>query len=155
MIIPDLNLLLYAYDAGSHFHQKAVRWWENCLSDTHPIGLPAVVVFGFVRIATNARLFNDAMSPVEAAAHVRAWLAQPAARILEPADGHVERVLQHLERLGMAGNLTTDAQIAALAIEYDAVLHTNDTDFARFEGLRRHNPLMGDSRTRIGQNHER
>ncbi len=145
MIIPDLNLLLYAYDAGSPFHRAAARWWENCLSEIHPVGLPAVVVFGFVRIATNARLFSDAMTPAEAASHVRAWLAQPAAQILEPAGNHVDQVLLHLERLGTAGNLTTGAQIAALAVEFDAVLHTNDTDFARFEGLRLHNPLKADS----------
>jgi toxin-antitoxin system PIN domain toxin len=136
---------LYAYDAGSHFHSKAVRWWENCLSNIEPVGLPPAVVFGFVRIATNPRLFNDAMSPAEAAAHVRAWLAQPTARMLYPAAGHVEQVLERLERLGTAGNLTTDAQIAALAVEHDAVLHTNDTDFARFEGLRWRNPLKDDS----------
>lgn len=143
MIIPDLNLLLYAYDSDSPYHAKAAAWWQECLSGTEPVGLPPVVVFGFMRIATNARVFKDPMTPAEAAQHVRSWLMQPVAQILEPRDDHIEQVLQSLEKLGTAGNLVTDAQIAALAIGHDATLHTNDTDFMRFIALRWFNPLTG------------
>lgn len=142
MIVPDVNLLLYAYDAASPFHRQAARWWQDCLSGTRPVGLPTVVLFGFVRLATNARIFSEPMTPAEAAGHVRSWLAQPSTRILEPSEDHIEHVLRRLEHLGAAGNLTTDAQIAELAIEYSATLYTNDTDFARFDGLRRRNPLQ-------------
>jgi hypothetical protein len=86
------------------------------------------------------------MTPSEAAGHVRSWLAQPVVQVLEPrADhlGHLERVLTLLESLGTAGNLVTDAQIAALVLESDAVLHTADTDFLRFAALRWLNPLTG------------
>lgn len=143
MIIPDVNLLLYTYDAASPFHQKAARWWQECLSDVYPIGLPLVVVFAFVRIATHPRVFRDPFTPSEAAGHVRSWLAQPAARVLHSSENHLDQVLDSLEVLGTAGNLVSDAQLAVLAIEHDATLHTNDTDFARFEGagLRWHNPL--------------
>jgi len=143
VIIPDLNLLLYAYDSTSPFHRKAASWWQRCLSGTEPVGLAPVVVFGFVRIGTHARVFQNPLTPAEAAGYVRSWLAQPVAQMLEPAADHVGHVLQILEALGTAGNLVTDAQIAALVIEHEAVLHTADTDFLRFPGLRWLNPITG------------
>jgi toxin-antitoxin system PIN domain toxin len=149
MIIPDVNLLLYAYDSDSAFHAKASVWWQKCLSGAEPIGLPPVVVFGFMRIATNPRVFRDPMTPAEAAKHILSWLAQPVARILEPPIGHVKQVLELLETLGTAGNLVTDAQIASLAIEHNAMLHTADTDFLRFSGLRWFNPVTGVGSSRL------
>lgn len=143
MIVPDLNLLLYAYDTDSPFHEKASAWWRECLSGDETVGLPAVVLFGFVRIATNLRVFEHPMTAGEAAQKVRTWLARPPAQILEPGRDQVENVLKSLESLGTAGNLVAVAQTAAIAIEYDAVLHTNDTDFQRFAGLRWFNPLTG------------
>ncbi len=143
MIVPDVNLLLYAYDSDSPFHVKSAAWWQKCLSGGEAVGLPPVVVFGFLRLGTNARVFKHPMTPAEAAQHVRSWLAQPVVQMLELRSNHIELVLQSLENLGTAGNLVTDAQIATLAIEHDAALHTNDTDFMRFAGLRWFNPLTG------------
>jgi toxin-antitoxin system PIN domain toxin len=143
MIIPDINLLLYAYDSDSLFHAKAAAWWRRCLSGTELIGLPAVVAFGFVRVGTSGRAFQKPMSAGESAECVRSWLAQPMVRVVEPGPDHVGQVLKLLETLGTAGNLVTDAQIAALAIEQNAVLHTADADFQRFPGLRWLNPLTG------------
>ena len=143
MIVPDVNLLLYAYDAQSRFHAAAAAWWQACLSGSEPVGLAPVVVFGFVRISTSARVFEHPMTPSEAANHVRGWLAQPVVQLLEPHADHIERVLALLESLGTAANLVTDAQIAALVLESDAVLHTTDTDFLRFAALRWTNPLTG------------
>jgi uncharacterized protein len=143
MILPDINLLLYAYDAASPFHTKAALWWQTVLSGTEPVGLAPVVVFGFVRIGTSSRVFRHPMTPEEASGHVRSWLAQPQAQIVAPGPSHVIDTLKLIEALGTAGNLVTDAQIAAIALEYDAVLHTADTDFLRFHGLRWVNPLTG------------
>jgi toxin-antitoxin system PIN domain toxin len=141
LIIPDINLLLYAYDASSPFHPKAAGWWQSCLSGTEPVGLLHVVTFGFVRIATNARAFLNPMTPAEAAGHVRSWLEQPPVQVLVPGPDHIRHTLALLEKLGTAGNLVSDAQMAALALDHDAVLHTADTDFVRFQGLRWFNPL--------------
>jgi len=143
MIIPDINLLLYAYDVNSPYHKKAVAWWEECLSGTESIGLATVVIFGFVRIVTNARVFHSPMSTSDAASRVRSWLLQPVTQVLEPPADHTEQVLQLLEVLGTAGNLVTDAQIAAFAIDHGAVVHTADADFMRFHGLRWLNPISG------------
>lgn len=143
MIVPDINLLLYAYDSASPFHSKAAAWWQTCLSGSEPVGLAQVVVFGFMRIVTNGRVFKNPMTPNEAADYVRSWQSQPVVQILEPRADHVGQVLKLLETLGTAGNLVTDAQIAALAIEHAAVLHTADADFLRFRGLRWFNPITG------------
>ena len=154
MIIPDINLLLYAYDSSSPFHSNAVAWWQDCLSKTESVGLPQVVVFGFMRLGTNARVFQNPMTPTEAAGHVRSWLAQPVTRILEPRPDHIGQVLKLLETLGTAGNLVTDAQIAAMALEHGAVLHTADTDFLRFSSLRWFNPITGQRSGRLGRSQE-
>ena len=143
MIVPDINLLLYAYDSDSPFHSRAAAWWQQCLSGTEPVGLAQVVAFGFVRVGTNGRVFRNPMQPIEAAEHVRSWQAQPIVQILEPRADHVAQVLKLLETLGTAGNLVTDAQLAALALEHGGVLHTADADFLRFRGLRWFNPITG------------
>ncbi len=143
MIVPDVNLLLYAYDSDSPFHSKAAAWWQECLSGTEPVGLAQVVVFGFVRICTNSRVFKNPLTPMEAAEHVRSWQSQAVVQLLEPQADHVGHVLKLLETLGTAGNFVTDAQLAALAIEHGAVLHTADSDFLRFRALRWFNPITG------------
>jgi hypothetical protein len=144
MIVPDINLLLYAYDSESPFHLKAAAWWQGCVSGDEPVLLPEVVVFGFLRLSTNARAFRHPLTAAEAGSHVRSWLDQEAVTIAETVPDHIERVLGQLESLGTAGNLVTDAQIAAVAIENDAVVHTADADFIRFKGLRWLNPITGD-----------
>ena len=147
MIVSDINLLLYAYDSQSPFHSQAAAWWAGCLSGSEPIGLPHVVIFGFVRIGTNRRAFQNPLTCKEAAAHVRSWLSQSVVQVLEPGPNHAQEVLKVLEDIGTAANLVTDAQIAALTLEHDAVLHTADGQFMRFPGLRWFNPLNGAGQT--------
>ena len=141
MIIPDVNLLIYAYDTASPFHRRAAKWWESCMSDTATVGIPWSVILGFIRIATNARSFADPLSIEEAVASVESWLERPNVRIIEPGPRHAELLFGFLRTEGKAGNLTTDAHLAALAVESRAVIHTADTDFLRFSGVRWHNPL--------------
>lgn len=143
MTIPDVNLLLYAYDSESPFHARAAAWWRGCLSGVEPVGLPPVVVFGFVRVATSARVFRRPLSTADAVAHVRAWTRQPMVQALESGPEDVEKALELLQQVGAAGNLVTDAQIAAAAIEHNAVAHTSDADFVRFPGIRWLNPMTG------------
>ena len=141
MILPDVNLLIYAYDAGSRFHNQARRWWEHSLSGSEIVGLSWIVLLGFLRIRCSARVFGNPMPVAKAADHVQSWLERPQVQILHPGVRHAELVLGYLREFGTAGNLTTDTHLAALALEYQAILHTTDADFARFRGLRWTNPL--------------
>jgi hypothetical protein len=143
VIAPDLNLLVHAYNSDSPRHAQAREWWERRMSEPAPIGLPWVVLLGFVRISTHPSILDNPMRATLACGHVRSWLAQPQVAVLHPGERHAELVLGFLEALGTAGNLTTDAHLAALAIEHQAELHTTDADFARFSGLKWRNPLAG------------
>jgi toxin-antitoxin system PIN domain toxin len=141
MILPDINLLLYAYDQSSGFHEKAKSWCEEVMTGPAPVVLLPVVLFGFVRIATHAKVFQDPLGVKEAADHVRSWLARRHVRLHDMLKEDVETALGLLETAGTAGNLTTDAQIAAVAIRLDAEVHTSDLDFGRFPKVRFVNPL--------------
>jgi uncharacterized protein len=143
VILPDVNLLLYAYDESSPFHAKAAAWWQECLSGVEPVGLTTQVLFAFVRIGTSARAFARPMTMEIAAGHVRQWLDQPVSRLVEMYPEDVERALDLLCRAGVGGNLTTDAQLAALSIRHRAVIHSADADFARFPEVTWVNPLTG------------
>jgi predicted nucleic acid-binding protein len=73
--------------------------------------------------------------------HARSWIATPVAEILEPGPRHLEILERLVGHLGVAGALTTDVHLAAIAIEHQCELHSNDADFSRFPGLRWRNPL--------------
>ncbi|MEX2621612.1 MAG: type II toxin-antitoxin system VapC family toxin [Egibacteraceae bacterium] len=141
MIIPDINVLVYATVTGFPLHPTAKSWWEAALNDPTPVGLAPPVVFGFLRIVTNPRVLDEPMSIRGAATHVREWMAVPAVELLTPGEAHVEVALALLEQVGTAANLTTDAQLAAFARQYDAVVHSNDSDFGKFADVRWVNPF--------------
>lgn len=141
MIIPDVNLLLYATVAGFPQHERARAWWQDVLSGPVPVGLASPAVFGYLRVATNGRVLSPPMSVTEALAHVRGWLAQPNATYLRPGPRHLGVCLGLLETLGTGANLTTDVQLAAHAIEEDAQLCSHDMDFGRFPDVRWVDPL--------------
>lgn len=141
MILPDLNLLLYAHDRAAPLHLAAGDWWEAALSGQRPVGLSWMVMLGFIRISTQRTVFREPLSASAACGQVRSWLAQPHVTILEPGSRHAGILFGLLEDLGTAGNLTTDAHLAALAIEHQCELQSTDADFTRFSGLRWRNPL--------------
>lgn len=99
------------------------------------------MLLAFVRLATSPRVFRAPLEPTEAFAIVEGWLAQPCATIVHPTDRHLALLRELLGPLGTAGNLTTDAHLAALAIEHGAELCSSDADFSRSPGLRWTDPL--------------
>ena len=141
MIILDANILLYAYDSVSAHHAKARLWIERVFSGAEPMGLPWQTIGAFLRIMTNPRLPGERFSLSEAVQIVDRWLEQPNVRLLVPGDEHWPLFRQMVVEGQAPGPLITDAQLAALTIEYGGVLHTTDRDFARFPGLRWKNPL--------------
>lgn len=147
MIIPDLNLLIYAYDSASPQHVAARKWWEKCLSEREPVGIPWMVALGFIRLWTSNRIFAHPMTVDLAVSHVESWFGRRVVHMLNPGSGHAT-ILFGLLREGGGGNLTMDAHLAALAAEHRGVIHTNDTDFGRFMGVVHTNPLV---QTRTGK----
>jgi len=141
LTIPDVNLLIHAHDSGSPVHAAARKWWEDLLNGSRPVGLAWVVILGFVRIATHRQILSQPLPVGAACSRAREWLARPYVGLLEPGERHAEILFGLLEALGTAGNLTTDAHLAALAIEHQAELHSTDADFRRFPGLRWTNPV--------------
>lgn len=143
MIIPDINLLAYAYNADAPHHEEAREWWSDCLSEPQVVGIPWVVILGFVRIMTSRVVMTDPMDPLEALDRTRSWLERPQAHLLVPGPRHLEILTEIMRAARASGRLTTDAHLAAMAIETQAELHSNDADFSRFPGLRWINPLGG------------
>jgi uncharacterized protein len=141
MIIPDINLVVYAHNDRAPRHAEAKVWWEGLLNGSIPVGLPWIVAAGFIRLMTNPRVLERPMEVSRAVRCVRDWLQREPVRILNPGSRFGDLFLEYLLDIGTAGNLTTDAQLAALAVEHQAELHSNDADFQRFRGLRWRNPL--------------
>ncbi len=143
MKLPDLNLLIYAIDESARPHAAARRWWNRLLSGNETVGLSWSVLLGFVRLTTNPQIVQAPMAVDEALDYVDTWLAHPDTTVLDPTPRHANVLRDLLRDLGTAGNLVTDAHLAALAIEHGAELHSADRDFGRFPGLRWVNPLDG------------
>ncbi len=141
MIIPDVNLLLYATITGFPQHERGRSWWEGVLNGSMTVGLTSPALFGYLRIATNGRVLRSPMSVADAVGQVRGWLAQPNVRFVTPGPRHLDICFGLLEALGTGANLTTDVQLAAHAIEEDAELCSHDMDFGRFPKVRWVDPL--------------
>jgi uncharacterized protein len=116
-------------------------WREETLNGGGEVGLTSPAVFGFLRIATNPRVLTNPMPVATATGHVRRWLDQPNVRLLVPGSRHLDLAFEMLADIGTAGNLTTDVQLAAFALEQEAELSSNDSGFGRFKDLRWVNPL--------------
>lgn len=121
-------------------HRAARGWLEALLGGGEEFALPHPVIFGFVRIVTNRRVFDEPRTLAAALEDVKRWL-DVGATVISPGPRHLELAFGLLRKLGTAGNLTTDVQLAAFALEHQAELHSADADFGRFPGLRWVNPL--------------
>lgn len=141
MRLPDVNLLIYAADEDARQHEQALDWIEATLSGVETVAFTWHTLVGFLRITTRSRGARDPW-PVESALDViDGWLAQPVATVVHPTDRHALVLRDLLAPLGAGGNLTSDAHLAALAIEHGATLCSHDNDFSRFPGLRWEDPL--------------
>jgi toxin-antitoxin system PIN domain toxin len=141
VLIVDLNLLIYATNRDAADHAEAKSWWESVLGDDEPVGLAWLVLLGFIRISTNPRILPSPLSFEQAAGLVDEWLDQPPVRIVQTTDRHWGIVKRLLQPFGTAANLTSDAHLAALAIEHGARLCSTDRDFGRFAHLQWLDPL--------------
>jgi toxin-antitoxin system PIN domain toxin len=142
MIVVDANLLIHAVNADSPFHQKAKAWLESAISGPETVGLPWLVLLAFLRLTTRTGLFQKPLAVETAFDLIDAWLQQPSVTVPEPTARHLRTLRDLVLPLGTGGNLTSDAHLAALAIEHGAEVCSTDNDFARFRGLRWRNPLL-------------
>jgi toxin-antitoxin system PIN domain toxin len=143
MIIPDANVLIYAVDDQSALHKSARAWIEAHLSETETIGFAWVALLAFLRVSTRPRVFAHPLTVDQALEVMDRWLDEPAAQLIHPTDRHPALLREMLQRVGSGGNLVPDAHLAALAVEYDAVLATGDRDFQRFPRVRILDPYTG------------
>ena len=141
MILVDANLLIYAVDADSHHHRRARRWLEATLSGTTRVGLPWLVLLAFLRITTREGILLRTLTPAAAIGYIDSWLAQPNVELVAPGPAFWPLFRGLVLASGTAGNLTSDAHLAALAIERGATLCSTDNDFKRFAGLQHVNPI--------------
>ncbi len=141
MIVLDANLLIYSYNSGSSHHAGARAWLENTLSSIEVVGLPWQAVSAFLRVMTNPKLPAERFDLEQAARIVDLWLAHPNVQVLTPGAGYWPLFRRMVIEGRAAGPRVSDAEIAALTMEYGGVLYTADRDFARFPGLRWENPL--------------
>lgn len=140
-MLVDANVLLHAVDSASPFNERAATWLEAVLNGDRRVGLPWQTIGAFLRISTHPRVTTNPLTSADAWAYVAEWLASGPVWI-PPASERTAAVYRRLvEEMDITGNLVTDAQLAALAIEHGLVVCSADTDFARFPGLRWENPL--------------
>lgn len=141
MILVDANLLIYAIDRDSPHHAGSRKWVEGALSGRDTVGLAWSVILAFLRLTTRPGILSRPMPAEAALDYVDEWLTLPAVEIVLPGERHWPVFRNLLTVAGTVGNLTSDAHLAALAIERGATVFSTDSDFARFPGLRYVNPL--------------
>lgn len=141
MRLLDLNILLYAMDESSPRHQAARNWLDETLSGSSTVAFAWHVLVGFVRLSTRSAVFAEPLTVDEAVDVMDGWLQQPCVTLLHPTERHAQVLRTLLTPLGTAGNLTSDAHLAALAVEHGAQVCSTDTDFQRFPGVRSIDPL--------------
>jgi toxin-antitoxin system PIN domain toxin len=141
MKLLDLNVLIYAMDESSPRHEAARNWLDKTLSGGDTVAFAWHVLVGFIRLTTRAAIFARPLTVDESFDVVDGWLGQPCVTVAHPTDRHATVLRGLLAPLGAAGNLTSDAHLAALAIEHGAELCSTDVDFSRFAGVRWIDPL--------------
>jgi toxin-antitoxin system PIN domain toxin len=141
MILVDVNLLMYAVDKDAPLHAAAKSWWEAAVSGPETVGLSWIVILAFLRLTTKLNVFPKPLRIEAAFDIVDSWLEQPSVTVVHPGPRHARMLRDLLLPLGTGGNLTTDAHLAALALEHGAELCSLDHDFARFRHLNWRNPL--------------
>ena len=142
MIVLDANVLLYAYDEEAELHEEARSYLVRIFSGMEPVGIPLLSLSAFLRILSQRGTGSARFSVRELIEIADEWLERDHVQLLTPGERHW-LILQRMLLEGSAsGRRVTDAQIAALTIEYGGILQTNDRDFGRYPGLRWENPLV-------------
>lgn len=142
MNLVDVNVLIYAVNSDSPHHDRARLWLEKALSGSDPLGLSWSVLLAFLRITTRRGILERPLPVDQALAYIDSWLRQPVVEVVVPGPHHWTILRTLIATSGAAGNLTSDAHLAALALEGGWSLISTDHDFRRFAGLEVVNPTL-------------
>ncbi len=138
----DVNVLLYASDAASPMHPRAVAFLRQCAADREVFCLAWITVMSYVRMATHPSIFSRPLSYEEAVGNVDGLLAIPHCRILSEEEGFWEIYREVTRAVPARGNLVPDAHLAALLRQHGVVtIYTHDRDFRKFSFLDVRDPL--------------
>ena len=141
MKLVDANVLIYAANSDAVQHDAARRWLESAISDGAAIGVTWNVILAFLRIVTHPRILERPISVDRALAYIDFLLQQPAVELVAPGPRHWSIVRQLIATAGTGGNLTSDAHLAAIALEGGWTVVSWDNDFRRFAGIELLNPI--------------
>lgn len=141
MILPDVNVLVYAHRADASNHAAYRRWLEDVINGDQAYGMADIVLSGFLRVVTHPRIFDPPSDLAAALAFANQVRNQPNCIPLNPGERHWIIFSRLCQQAGVKGNLVPDAYLAALAIESGSEWVTTDRDFSRFPGLKWHHPL--------------
>jgi hypothetical protein len=141
MLVPDVNVLVYAHREELPEHERCRRWVEDTLGGDAAFGIFDLVLSGFLRIVTHPRIFTTPTPLADAIAFTAAIRAQPNCVRVQPGPRQWEIFERLCREAGVRGNLVPDAYLAALVIESGCEWVTTDGDYARFSGLRWRSPL--------------
>ncbi len=139
--MPDVNILIYAQNPGAAQHRAAAEWLSRQFETHETVGLSWMVLWAFVRIASNPRVWKSPVSTEELFDRLEDWLSQPNAVLVQPGPRHKTILTRLVLESGVVGSIISDAVLAAIAIEHAATLASTDRNFGRFSGLRWVNPL--------------
>lgn len=141
MLLPDVNILVYAYREDAPGHPRFREWLEDLVNGDQAYCMSDIVLSGFLRVVTHSAVFNPPSPIDDALAFVEDVRRQPNCVVLAPGARHWEIFARLCQRSGVRGNLVPDAYLAALAIESGSEWITMDGDYARFPGLRWRRPF--------------
>ena len=141
MVLPDVNVLIYAFRRESARHAEYKEWLLRTANAPEGFALCDLVLSGFVRVLTHPRIFQDPESAESAFACIEPLLARPNCVRISPGPRHWSIFQGLCRQVEAKGNLVADAYLAALAIESGCEWITTDRDYARFPGLRWRHPL--------------
>jgi len=142
MILPDVNLLLYAYNEDAPEHEQSQIWLKSVIEGDVRLCLSWQTIMGFLRISTSIRIYPKPFTPEFALEIVHAWIDSPTTLILQPGERHLAIFERLVAESRIKGAKLMDAHIAALALEHGAKVATADRDFRLFDGLKTINPLV-------------
>ncbi len=141
MIVPDTNILIYAFNASVPQHRQAASWWEEAVNSGSLIGVPAVVFLSFVRLLTGRQIVDNPYTAEQLFGLTDEWWERPSVRLLHTTEKTFGLFRTLVEKYNLSGSATSDALIAAFVVEHRGLLISNDTDFLRFKEIKVENPF--------------